>query len=77
MINNIYVNDEGSWILDSGTSSHFSCNKDLFTTFKKVTNTKISVAVDGFSFPVEGKGKIELQISNSKIVLDNVLYSPN
>ena len=44
---------------------------------KNVTNTKMSVAFDGFSFPVKGKGKIELHISNTKIVLDNVLYSQN
>ena len=76
MANNSYVNSKDSWILDTGASSHFSCNKNLFTTFEKVTNTKMSVAVDGFSFPVEGKGKIELQFSNRKIVLDTIIHSP-
>ena len=65
-----------SWILDAGARSYFSCNKDFFTTFKKITNTKMSESVDGFSFPVEGKENIELLINNRKIVLDNALYSP-
>lgn len=70
------INSKNAWILDTGASSHFSCNKDIFTTFEKVSNRKMSVAVDGLSFPIEGKGEVQLIVNNRKIVLSNVLYSP-
>ena len=54
------VNSKNSWILDTGATSHFSCNKDRFTTKEKITNTKMSIAIGGFSFPFEGKCETEL-----------------
>ena len=73
MTNNINVNSKDSWIIDTDASSYFLCNKDLFTTFGKVTNTatvcRMSVTVYGYPVPVESKRKTELLISNGKMYL--------
>lgn len=47
IINNVQdVTSKNACISDRGASSHFSCNKDIFTTFETVSSTKMLLAVD-------------------------------
>ena len=67
---------EDSWVFDTAASHHFCKDKSLFSRWKPLRNEKLSVAVDGVTFPVEGCGEIELFFNNTVYILSNVLYTP-
>ncbi|GBN24838.1 hypothetical protein AVEN_265145-1 [Araneus ventricosus] len=67
---------EGGWILDSAATTHFCCDKDLFSKFEPVNNQTLVGAVDNITTPIKGKGTVHLKIGNVQIKLSNVAYAP-
>lgn len=64
------------WIFDSASSHHFVNNKSILRNFYGI-NEKMSVAVQGTTFPIKGKGDVELNFNGQVITLLDALYVPN
>lgn len=65
-----------AWIFDTAASHHFCQDRELFVDFAPVTQEYTELAIDGVTFPIEGKGKVKLKFDNNIIILTDVLYSP-
>lgn len=52
---------ESSFEFDTATSHHFCWDKILFSEYKSFENERMSVAIDGVTFPVDEKYKIKLK----------------
>jgi hypothetical protein len=67
------------WTIDSAASSHFCRNRELFFEFKELKGQKMSVAINGVTSIIEGKGKVRMIFKvNGKeevVELTDVLYS--
>lgn len=67
------------WLVDSGATGHFCCNRDLFIDLNPVSNMQMSLAVNN-DVKIEGKGTVEFQVKCDgkiqTISLRNVFYSP-
>lgn len=78
---NIGINSSSdtAWTIDSAASSHFCKNRELFYEFKKLKGQNMSVAINGVTSKIEGKGKVRMIFKvNGKeevIELNDVLYS--
>lgn len=59
------------WIIDSGCTTHFTHNKDLFTTFTKDKGSAIRGI--GGQFSILGHGTVQL----GSMKLNNVAYAPD
>lgn len=68
---------DGVWIIDSASTTHFCKNRTLFKEYQPVQNKRLTVAVDGETYPVMGKGKITLNFKQTFVILKDVLYVPN
>ena len=72
---------KGQWILDSGASSHMTCNKSWINNFKEPNEHEYVKLGDGRKIDVCGSGEVCVQVYNgskgSEIMLKNVLYVPN
>lgn len=62
------------WVLDSGTTSHMCCDKNLFVKLTSHTE-KIELAADNFIESV-GIGDVLIETKTIKITLCNVLFVP-
>lgn len=69
-----------SWICDTAATNHFCGNKSLFSVFKPMKGTKMSVAIGGVTCPIEGIGEVDMIVDNGgtpeKINLKEVMYVP-
>jgi len=75
------LTDKLSWIFDTGASStHFCNNLNLFTSYKPLNNSKMSLAVHNATSNIKGIGNIKFSfLTNNKmkeIELKNVMFSP-
>lgn len=68
--------DGDEWVFDTAASHHFCNNRKLFTNFTPLRHEKMAVAVQGVSFPIEGKGKVKLKFGPRTIYLNEVMFSP-
>ena len=65
---------KGAWYLDSGATSHMSCGKHFFVSFK---DHKEDVMLAGeYTLEAKGIGDVELNTTYETILLKNVLYVP-
>lgn len=67
--------EKDEWIFDSGASHHFCNNKLLFKNFSPLRNKNLAVAVKGVTFPIEGKGSVQLRFGERDILFNDVMYS--
>lgn len=67
--------DEKGWVFDSAASHHFCRDKSLFITFEPA-HERMSVAAEGVTYPIEGKGTIMLSFGNKDFKFSNVMYVP-
>lgn len=68
---------DDSWVFDTAASHHFCKDKSYFRSFESLSGEQMNVAVDGVTFPVIGKGEIDVVFNGKQCFLKNVLYSPN
>ncbi|GBO30723.1 hypothetical protein AVEN_102160-1 [Araneus ventricosus] len=54
---NSEIENKSCWVFDTAASTHFSCNLELFSDFKSIENTKMSVAVKGVTCPIKAVDK--------------------
>ena len=66
---------EVCWIFDTAASHHFCKNKELFSELHPVTNEQMLLAVDGITFPVESKGKINFIFNGKLYTFCDALYT--
>lgn len=69
------------WLIDSGCSTHMSCQRDWFCDFTQGFVGSVQVA-NGDILPVEGQGSIKLNIPlghgrSYRVLLTEVLYVPS
>jgi len=67
------------WLMDSGTSKHFTMNMDNFSLYESIpaSNKNKVITANGKTF-IEGKGTVFLQHNmerNSQVAVDNALIS--
>lgn len=67
--------NQSDWIFDTAASHHFCSNKNLFHDFLPLKDEKMAVAIQGATFPIEGKGKVKLKFGQRTICLTDVMYS--
>lgn len=72
LVENSKSGDIFEWVLDSGSSSHITFDKNALQEIVPV-NTEIGVAKRGSALKIRQQGKIE----TDKCLLRNVLYSPD
>lgn len=70
----VNVINKWTWCLDSGATAHMCCNKNFFVELNK-HNENIYLAGEN-CMVAEGIGKIEFEVDNCKVILQNVLYVP-
>ncbi|TVY31835.1 hypothetical protein LOCC1_G008546 [Lachnellula occidentalis] len=63
-------------ILDSGTSEHYTFNKDWLLDYKSISNKSIRIA-NSNSLAILGKGNIPIKSNNNEIIIKNVFYAPD
>jgi hypothetical protein len=63
------------WLLDSGSTNHICCSKEVFTSMR--SHRSIIKVGDGRELQVTGIGQVELQTEKAKIKINDVLYVPN
>lgn len=63
-----------AWCIDSGSSSHLCCNRNMFDEFEHFEET-IMLAGDN-RMKAEGRGTVHLTVDNMDITLVNVLFVP-
>ena len=73
--------DKFSWVIDTGATSHFCNNISLFSDYRTIKDTKLSVALDNVQCHIEGIGVVKFFVTLKgqprEITLTNVLYSKN
>ncbi|CAM8990125.1 unnamed protein product [Rhodiola kirilowii] len=70
--------DETSWWVDSGATTHMCRDKGSFKSFAATNEGRVLHMGDESSAPILGLGQVELEFSSGKIVvLCNVLFVPN
>ena len=73
-------NVRAHWILDSGASSHMTCNKSWLTNFRDSLADEYVTLGDGRKINIQGSGDVSIKLSNDgvgcNIRLKNVLYVP-
>lgn len=69
--------DDTAWVFDTAASFHFCRNRELFRDFTPTKGEQMTVAVDGVTCPVVGRGTVTLNFGKEVIHLKNVIYSPN
>ena len=71
---------EHDTIIDSGTSRHFSPNKEKFMNYRPLTDCKIKMA-DGRILNAVGMGDVRVDLPNGKsitpIVLKECIHAPD
>lgn len=68
----------GIWLIDSGTSRHFTCYKEvLHNLVEKETNLEIALG-DDMKYLVKGVGNVSLKLNQGNTIhLQDVLYVPD
>lgn len=78
--NALSVEQKNRWCLDSGCTSHMSCNENLFVDRNNCATGKLSLASNA-STVVTGKGTVKLSVSDGKsektIKLQDTLFVPD
>ncbi|CAM8920950.1 unnamed protein product [Rhodiola kirilowii] len=70
--------DEISWWVDSGATTHVCRDKEMFKSFATTSEGRVLHMGDESTAPILGKGQVDLEFSSGKnLVLANVLYVPN
>ncbi|CAM8968501.1 unnamed protein product [Rhodiola kirilowii] len=70
--------DETSWWVDSGVTTHVCRDNGLFKSFATTSEGRVIHMGDESTAPILGLGRVELEFSSGKtVVLCNVLFVPN
>jgi len=67
---------ELSWIVDSGATSHMTCLKEDFVDFQETPNTSVYLG-DGRCVLAEGEGTVQVQCQSVTLTLKQVLFVPD
>ena len=67
--------DKGTWLIDSGCTSHMTYDVDLFTSLGKSNINKVKVA-NGDYVEVKGKGDIVVETPSGTKFISDVLLVP-
>lgn len=71
------THDAKEWLLDSGASSHMTCEKSDFVLYKEVEGEIDVVVANGERLAVRGVGNVEFKFDGGKTALvTGVLYVP-
>jgi transposase InsO family protein len=67
------------WYVDSGATTHMTCNKDWLINYKRSMETKTITCANNEKLRSEGTGKVEVMLQGRSGVttIDNVTYVPN
>jgi len=73
--------ESNKWIIDSGCTSHMTCNKDYFTEFKPI-HGKVYLAGRYNVLESRGIGTIKVKVQDNKditkyVIMYDVIYVPN
>lgn len=63
------------WLLDSGASHHYTCDRSLFTSYRDISPTKVATASGYVS--AQGIGDITLHLSCGPVSISNVMWVPD
>lgn len=63
-------------MFDIAASQHLCHDKNLFYEFNSLKNERMSVAIDGVTFLIEGKRKFELKFGQRLFHFSNIMHSP-
>ncbi|CAM8974714.1 unnamed protein product [Rhodiola kirilowii] len=70
--------DEISWWVDSGATTHVCKDKEMFMSFATTSEGRVLQMGDESTAPILGIGQVEIEFSLGKnIILVNILYVPN
>ena len=64
-----------SWVFDTAATHHCCKDRSLFWNYEPLKNESMAVAVDGVSFPIEGKGNVKIIFNDIEYCFLDVLYS--
>ncbi|KAI9910897.1 hypothetical protein PsorP6_010382 [Peronosclerospora sorghi] len=70
------LTEDGSWLIDSGASSHMSTYRDDFDTYQDIgwpTEVKVS---DGNIVKAIGHGDVRMLFESGKVTVSNLLHIP-
>lgn len=67
--------NDSAWLFDSASSHHFARDFTFFRNYEPISE-RMTVAVEGSTFPIKGRGNIDLQFKDYKVTLNNVLHVP-
>lgn len=72
-----FSTDTGNlWLMDSGASSHFCNNRDMFKVFREA-KSQAKTTGKGGALAIRGYGTIDLKIGGKIIDFANVCYAPD
>lgn len=69
-------NESENFIFDTAASHHFCKSKNMFIEFSPIRGERMAIAIDGVTFPIEGKGMLKLKFGQRIFYFKDVLYSP-
>lgn len=70
------IDGVADWVFDTAASHHFCKDKSLFIDFTPLNDENMAVAVEGITFPIEGRGTIKLKFGQRTLMFKDVMYSP-
>ncbi|GBN03276.1 hypothetical protein AVEN_114002-1 [Araneus ventricosus] len=64
-----------TWVFDTAASHHFCKDKSIFNEYVPVSDEKMTVAVEGVTIPIEGKGIVNLRFGHRILKFGEVMHS--
>ncbi|GBN57636.1 Retrovirus-related Pol polyprotein from transposon TNT 1-94 [Araneus ventricosus] len=64
-----------TWVFDTAASHHFCKDKSIFNEYVPISDGKMTVAVEGVTIPIEGKGIVNLRFGHRILKFGEVMHS--
>ncbi|GBM39828.1 hypothetical protein AVEN_45788-1 [Araneus ventricosus] len=64
-----------TWLFDTAASHHFCKDKSIFNEYVPISDGKMTLAVEGVTIPIEGKGIVNLRFSHRILKFGEVMHS--
>ncbi|GBN57365.1 hypothetical protein AVEN_19329-1 [Araneus ventricosus] len=64
-----------TWVFDTAASHHFCKDKSIFNEYVPISDEKMTVAVEGVTIPIEGKGIVNLRFGHRILKFGEVMHS--
>ncbi|GBM45648.1 Retrovirus-related Pol polyprotein from transposon TNT 1-94 [Araneus ventricosus] len=63
-----------TWVFDTAASHHFCKDKSIFNEYVPISDEKMTVAVEGVTIPIEGKGIVNLRFGHRILKFGEVMH---